>query len=80
MRLSDAFLNAFVILVCLLFVTGGVVPPAGAPRVLTEMNQLGPWVAVLIGLVLWRRLRDSAKAVESGSWAASVRVWQITLR
>ena len=62
MRFSDAFLNAFVILVCLLFVTGGVVPPAGAPRVLTEINQLGPWVAVLIGLILWRRLRDGSGA------------------
>ncbi len=58
MRLSDAFLNAFCILLCLLFVTGGVIPPAGAPRILSELNQLGPWVAVLIGLVLWRRLTD----------------------
>ena len=62
MRLSDAFLNAFVLLTCLLFVTWGVIPPAGAPRILTEMNQLGPWIAVLIGLVLWRRLRDGSGA------------------
>jgi uncharacterized membrane protein len=57
-RLLDAALNALVILLCLLFVTGGFVPPAGAPRIFTEVNQLGPWVAGLTALVLWRRLRN----------------------
>src|SRR6266852_2953600 len=60
MRLFDAVLNGYFAFLCVLFMTGGFVPPAGAPRLLTEMNQLGPWVAGFVALVAWRRLRDRA--------------------
>jgi uncharacterized membrane protein len=63
MRRFDAVLSGYVVFLCVLFVTGGFVPPAGAPRLLTEMNQLGPWTAGFIALVLWRRLRDREGAV-----------------
>ena len=60
MRLFDAVLNGYFVFLCLLFVTGGFVPRASAPhpRLLTEMNQLGPWVAGFLALVAWRRLGD----------------------
>ena len=58
MRVFDTTLNAFVVLLGLLFVTGGFVPPPGAPRLLTEMNQLGLWGAGFIALLLWQGLRD----------------------
>jgi uncharacterized membrane protein len=60
MRLFDAALNGYFVLLCLLLVTGGFVPPASAPhgRLLTEMNQLGPWVAGFLALVAGRRLWD----------------------
>jgi len=70
MRLSEAALNAFGLLLCLLFVTGGVVPSAGAPRVLTEVNQLGPWVAGFIVFVAWRRFRDRDGTLAGRSVAA----------
>lgn len=59
MKLLDAVLNAYLVFLCLLFITGGFVPAAGAPRerLLTEVNQLGPWVAGFVALVAWRHLR-----------------------
>src|SRR5262249_10586996 len=56
MSLLDASLSSLVVVIGLLFITGGFVPPSGAPRLLTEMNQLGPWVAVVLLLALGRRL------------------------
>ena len=60
MRLLDAVLNGYFVFLCLLFVTGGFVPPSGVPyaRLLTEMNQMGPWVAGFLVLVACRYLRD----------------------
>jgi uncharacterized membrane protein len=58
--LVDGALNTYFLLLCLLFVTGGYLSAAAAShaRLLTEVNQLGPWVAGFLALVGWRRLRD----------------------
>jgi uncharacterized membrane protein len=68
MRLFDTALDGYFVFLCVLFITGGFVPPATAPhlRLLTEMNQLGPWVAGFLVLVAWRRLRDPAGAWTGG--------------
>jgi len=60
MRLFDAILNGYFVSLCCLFITGGFVPPARASheRLLTEVNQLGPWVAGFVVLVAWRHFRD----------------------
>jgi uncharacterized membrane protein len=60
--LVDAALNTYFALLCLLFVTGGYLSTATAShaRLLTEMNQIGPWVAGFLALVGWQRLRDRA--------------------
>jgi uncharacterized membrane protein len=58
MKRFDAVLNGYFVVLGLLFITGGLVPPASAPhgRFLTEMNQLGPWVAGFLVLVAVRYL------------------------
>jgi len=64
MKLLDAALNSYFVFLCLLFITGGYVPSPSAPhaRLLTEMNQLGPWVAAFLALILARRLVDRTGA------------------
>jgi uncharacterized membrane protein len=71
MRLLDAVLNGYFLVLCLLLLTGGFVPPAGSPhaRLLTEMTQPGPWVAGFLALVAWRRLRDRTNPI-GGPWLA----------
>ena len=59
MRIFDGVLNASFVFLCLLFVTGGLVPPGDAPHArLAEINQLGPWTAGFLILVAIRRLVD----------------------
>jgi len=59
MKIFDAFLNASFLFLCLLFVTGGFVPPGDAPHArLGEINQLGPWTVGFLLLVAVRRLVD----------------------
>src|SRR5262249_13738316 len=64
MKIVDAILKSYFVFLCLLFVTCGFGPLAGAAhgRVVTEMTQLGRWVAGFLVLVACRVLLDRTSA------------------